>query len=739
MPANIEPTCKTIEDLLHLPWSKLFWIVRTAGVYRTGDAESHFHDKQDVEHLTFDIANNTMLANVEAQGVLQQLTNFHTTYRTGGNLTGVWLAKDRVTDGPYAYTLEVEGESYDLATVAWDLRSGLLDNIFPITELYDPQQRFIVRLLTVAPLSADGAQRLPGVIYGLSLENLTSEMLTGIVYRPKRFGPWRSLDFEIGLADTPASQESVEFKLAPGESLWVPSIIYAPGQAVLETINARGATAWLLDSWSYYRRLLGRLDISDDGYLADFYERQVMQALQSLAMSDSETVCGANWGSFPATQEIWIKDMYYAALPLMGLDPLLAQKLILWFTEYEIHHAGTRVAGGFSHAISLTVASLLLAAHYYDQTGDDTFFHAHPELLPIWAERLSEVLATREEDHVWLFPTRYISDGALGCDYHTGSNVCIWRALTGFARLLAEVYGDEESAPEFAKTAHDVRAALLKKTIINGPFGQQFIEGTFRDGRPPQMISDGEESDTTLMPFYGFLPYDDVTYRNYMHYAMTPENLLYQPKMHAITWFEDITTPLEKRIPSTAPGYMKGLCYGTDHESLFGKHGYYTEVRRVTDADGSLWWWVYGLDSARAYGEVGRFLGGPGKSAWFSGVYVVVFLSRYLGLSYDAPSSTLRFAPLTITGDFVWKDFPLGNARFSIRISRCEATVIVQCANLNEHPLHLQAILPVADETCTVSVNGQVVEASPVQYLDQHCLQVDIDIDGGGEKVICLE
>ena len=57
----------------------------------------------------------------------------------------------------------------------------------------------------------------------------------------------------------------------------------------------------------------------------------------------------------------------------------------------------------------------------------------------------------------------------------------------------------------------------LQKTVISGPFGPQFIEGDFRDGHAPQMISDGEESDTTLMPYYGFLPYDDATYLNYMH------------------------------------------------------------------------------------------------------------------------------------------------------------------------------------------------------------------------------
>ena len=383
MHANSEPTCRTVQDLLRLPWSKLFWIERVGGVYRTGDAESHFHDKQNVELLTFDIANNTMLANVGVQGVLSKLSSYHPTYRGSSRLPGVWLTKDRLTYGPYAYTLEIAGESYDLATVAWDLRTGLLDNIFPITELYDPLRRFTARLLTVAPLSADGAQRLPGVIYGLSLENHTSEDPAG--RRPLA----RAVHGAMGPLISRSGWRMRNPSGKPSPSRWRPAkacgcrpFSTRRGNRSWRRSTRAARQAWLLDSWAYYRRLLGRLEIADDGYLADFYEREALQALQSLSMSDSETVSGANWGSYPPTQEIWIKDMYYAALPLMGLDPLLAHKLIRWFAKYEIRHAGSQYAGGISHATSLSVASLLLAAHYYDQSGDTAFFHENPELPP---------------------------------------------------------------------------------------------------------------------------------------------------------------------------------------------------------------------------------------------------------------------------------------------------------------------------------------------------------------------
>ena len=44
---------------------------------------------------------------------------------------------------------------------------------------------------------------------------------------------------------------------------------------------------------------------------------------------------------------------------------------------------------------------------------------------------------------------------------------------------------------------------------------------------------------------------------------MTPYNLNYQSKVHAIIWWDEIS-PLDEHVPSTAPGYMKGLCYGAD-------------------------------------------------------------------------------------------------------------------------------------------------------------------------------
>jgi hypothetical protein len=183
-----------------------------------------------------------------------------------------------------------------------------------------------------------------------------------------------------------------------------------------------------------------------------------------------------------------------------------------------------------------------------------------------------------------------------------------------------------------------------------------------------------------------------------MRFSVSTHNLICQPKVHAITWAEKPMSPLEDRIP-TAPGYNKGLAFADDRDSLFGEHGYYTEIRRVTDTDGTVPWWPYKKPEP---GNVRR--SHPGKAGWFAGVYSVLFVDRFLGLRYDAPRQTLRFTPHPAIGDFAWTDFPMGRDRFSVSYRQGVATF----KNSAAHPVTLAAgsATPVtvpAGETATSS------------------------------------
>jgi hypothetical protein len=230
----------------------------------------------------------------------------------------------------------------------------------------------------------------------------------------------------------------------------------------------------------------------------------------------------------------------------------------------------------------------------------------------------------------------------------------------------------------------------MQRCTVDGSFGKQFIEAAYRNGREAPMESDGEESDVTLMPFYGFLSWDDPVYLNYMRFSVSEYNKIYSPQLHAITWFD---------VPSTAPGYLKGLCSSTDKSSLMGEHGSMTEIRRVTDADGSIWWWAYGWGEKGfkpPYGKVVRGNpGGFGKAGYFSGIYSAVYIARQLGIQCNYISRTFCFEPLHASASFSWSDLSLGGNKFSLDY-QCEAQhVKVKIENRNAEKYKTKIMLPV--------------------------------------------
>jgi len=745
------PDAAKIKEALAKPWGELFWIERSNGQYRMGDPASKYAGDRNFEDLTFDISNNKALANVGFQGAIKNLTIYRDSYRVAGHpksLPGVWMAKDNSSFGPYSYKLQVGNDVYDLAQVDWDFRTGLLDNLFPVTELRDPHGRFLVRLLTFAPVSSYGAKRLPAIVYGLLLENRSSQALEGAVELPGMFANtrqdftkhpihmWEPFEFEFGFADSMPFERKLTFRLSAGESFWVPTVLHSPGDSTLEDLQAKGSAAWLAETWAYYRGVLGRLETPGDRYLAEFFERQVIQALQSIAMSRSGKLAGTNWGSYPATREIWMKDAYYSCLPITLLDPSLAEPIIRWFGEFGVRQKGNILPGGLNHSLSLSMASIVLAGSYYDHSADKAFFHRHGDLRGSWGDLLDQMIGSRKVENVWLFPTAYISDGAVEGDFHTGSNVVAWRALKAYARLLADVFGDAQGARRYSEIADKVHEALLKKTVVDGPFGRQFIEAVDKNGQPPRMISDGEESDTTLMPFYGFLPYDHEVYRNYMRFSMSPHNQVYQPKVRAITWSGSPATPLADRVPSTAPGYMKSIALGDDADSLFGQNGYYAEVRRITDADGSVFWWPYGWNSNPPKWDYDKPIrqAVPGKAGWFAGVHTAVFISRFLGVDYDAPNRTLKFAPSPLLGKrFAWSGFQMGKDRFSVSYAREGASVRASVTGEGGQNTRLDLILPVDGfgDGPQVTIDGKQQKASRIHYLGRDSIRVLTDLPGG--------
>jgi hypothetical protein len=432
-------------------------------------------------------------------------------------------------------------------------------------------------------------------------------------------------------------------------------------------ICERGSIAWLRETLSYWRRVTGDFSMATDPFTAELFVRATVLSLQSAAFDDKGNVAGVLYGTYPFKGGDNFRDFYYAILAASQRDPALLRLFIPWFARYATRPADSKFPGGISHSLGNTLNAVMLAGLYYDSSADVEFFRSHPKLVQTLTGLLEQVIASRKPDGPWLFASRYVSDGKSLGDYHSGSNVCAWRSFKAWARILEQTGGDSAAARRYRRIADRIKADLDQHNIIDGPFGRQYIEGTDADGTVPVMIHDGEESDTTLMPFYGYCERDDPVYQNYMRFAASTHNVAFNVETRGIEW--ENYGPTAKVKPqgwlvarATFPGYLTALAGCSSPESLRGRDGYLTELRRLTDVNGIWWWWPYGVEAK--YGQNVRRE--PCASGWAEGEFSVLFAANFLGLVYDAPRREFHFSPLTAVGDFAWYDFPIGSDHFSV-------------------------------------------------------------------------
>jgi hypothetical protein len=136
-------------------------------------------------------------------------------------------------------------------------------------------------------------------------------------------------------------------------------------------------------------------------------------------MTTDGQIAGSNWGTYPATRPVWLKDMYYSYLPFFVLDPEFFKTGILWFLKRSIRPGGRYFDGDVSHSLVNALTPVVLAGLYFASTGDSPFFTENPDLKPVLTGILKKVLRTRHQE-TGLFPSDWISDVPAIGDYHTG-------------------------------------------------------------------------------------------------------------------------------------------------------------------------------------------------------------------------------------------------------------------------------------------------------------------------------
>ena len=676
----------TINEVIYSPKHPFFNAELNDGNVTTSNEYSYYRNIPDVKGLTFDVSNQKTLANLDVCGTIQTLTFYRENLLTEEK-PGVWVNKQLSQTNSLSLKVEVNGIVYHLSESDHRIEVDVIQDCLP--RYIHHYSTFKVIVVSFAPILAN--KRLSMLVQQVYIVNETHESLQVSVkdvpsYQEKYSDQQNVLISQKGNKDTIAQQEVASFAIA-----------FVDPNAFEEvmTFQESDIEKWLKETLNYFAQLFGQLSMPDDR-VVHLYRRALYQSFSSFGMNRQGQVVGSNWGSYPATNRIWNKDMYYASLPFTMFEPELCQKTVLWFDQYGVKFPGSKFTGGINHSLSNSLSSALLASLYFEHTGDTKFFERYPQVLLNASRIIEDILAQRRSGEPMLFPSVWLSDAfALG-KYHTGSNLCLWKACSGLAEIF-EVLEQLSLSKRYKNIACKLKESICKQMTIDGTFGEQFLEGigdeekttysvknyqkpileqgliflsdVIVDGKINLLMHDGEESDTTLMPFYQFLDNKDHLYQNTMAFSASSFNPTYSEEIKGITW------GLESG--ATFPGFITVLMSELHNPQAFVTR--LEELICLADLDGSWWWWPYRLEAQQ--GEVVRDFG-CGKCGWASGLFVSLMISQYFGLKFK--KGVLQIDPVdNLT--FSWKNLKFGQAFISIECTQSELSI----SNLSEKPLKI--------------------------------------------------
>ncbi len=214
----------------------------------------------------------------------------------------------------------------------------------------------------------------------------------------------------------------------------------------------------------------------------------------------------------------WARDAFLWSLPgLVLADPAAAREaLVVAFTRYRKHagvHSlymdGTLLYPGFE--LDELCAYPIGLETYVTRTGDRSILDT-----PAVREGLAAVerlLVSHRHHGEWLFDTFLLpSDDPAVYPFVLYDNVLAWRAL----RFMGN-----------AAAAEQVRAAIYRHFVVEGPFGPQFAWATDLQGH--HQLYDEPPGSLTLLHAYGFCPPDDPVYQHTVAWVHSPYNPHYFP------------------------------------------------------------------------------------------------------------------------------------------------------------------------------------------------------------------
>lgn len=483
-----------------------------------------------------------------------------------------------------------------------------------------------------------------------------------------------------GLSWSPAAP-NVTFSLAPGAQR-VLSFGYLVGGGVPELrftrdwLLQKSVVQWLNATRSSLQSRLGTLSIPGDPYFAELFARYSTVAYTSVLRRGDGGLAMPRGGSWH----------------LLGmLAPQILAKLV----------PGGDLAYGcggpdVSYSLYMTTLGSLYATDYYRRTGDAAFF-ADGGLFEAETRCLMDRLLDSVAPDEPLYPADYIWDGPARGDFHSGSQVLVWYVLRGAARIADEVWKDPTTASTWYAAADALKEALLRKNIVTGAFGLQLVEGSVRSGAQTTevMSHDGEEVGLVLADYYGFLPPEDSRLTQHHKAAFTSQNYLFNAAVQGLHWDAN-----GFMCSVTAPGWLP-LLAGAATEAE--QQAALKQWRRMTDVDGSVWWWPYDYQEERVqdvrrrlnYCENTTPIDTP-KVDYATSVFNLLMINNLLGLKADVPAARLSFRPVLPWTDVSWTNARLGNAALDVAYLDNGSSITARLTNRNStaYEAEVEVVVP---------------------------------------------
>lgn len=654
----------TVEDIIENGWNapknNFYNLTTTKNKQTTTNENSYYGYLFPDRDFSVEVSNQKMLSSLSENGLIKTISFFREAYYTEDK-PGTWVSNGFVQERDLATEIETNGQVSSLTDDDHRIEFDLLHNLVP-RFIHDYGSFKVLQLFL--PIYLKSGQAVSGLIE-LCAVNKNDENLKLIFPRcyHRKYSDRHDLEFSY----------SENSRVLNKKSGWV---ILTDPNAVFDAAKVPVAQT-IVASYQTVLGKFGHLEMPKNKQLAALIIRKADSALDGISCSTTGKVVGANWGSSPVVSRTWLRDMFYSVLPALYFDHELLKQAILWFSKFEIKPKGTKFKGGIQHSVENSLNSTILLSLYLSQTEDNNFIKQNPQ---VWKHVLNVVdyLIDQRDQKYGLIKSQWISDGIALGEFHTGTQITFWAAVSGIGQIYRHVLKDAHNATFYEQTAADIKDKIQRFCLIENkqglkrypegvnptsgklwvkaaPYeqdlldqGLDFLTRVTVQHRISLNFHDGEESDTTLAPFYGFNHALDQNYLNTLKFAASKDNPTYSTLSRGISW--------GNQSEATFPGYITTLMGTIDEPTQFNER--IDLLEKLSDLDGSWWWWPYEVGSSG--NKVMRF-NHCGKCGWSDGTFSVLMIKAVLGINFDAFTSTLTIAPLKVVPGFKWHDFPLTN------------------------------------------------------------------------------